>query len=77
MKQVAKYVLACFFEEKQKIEGTYIVPMNRPKIQSNSIMNILFDVMFQYNLLTIQPFNGKEDIIFLIKHPNDNNFYRG
>ena len=43
MKQVAKYVLACLFKEEKKIEGT------RPKIQSNSIMNILFDVMFQYD----------------------------
>ena len=74
MEIVAKYVLACLFVEEQKIEGTYIVSMNRPKIQTNSLMNVLHDILFEYDLLAIQPFNGKEDIIFTIKHSNDKNF---
>ena len=72
--QVSTYVVKCLYEEEQKIEGTFIVSMNRPKLKGNSIMSILGDITYQYDLKAIQPFNGKEDIIFSVKHSHDKNF---
>ena len=74
IKEGATYVLKCLFEEEQSNEGTYIVGMNRPKIHGNSIMGIIGDRLYEYDLLAIQPFNGKEDIIFAVKHSQDKNF---
>ena len=48
--------------------------MNRPKLNGNSIMSIIGDIMYRYDLLAIQPFIGKEDIIFSVKHSQDKNF---